>query len=121
MVPAPEQAIDLRGLQIHLERNIIEPPAKPKRVVVLKELPVTAVGKIFKPALRDLAIKEKVTLEIERLFGQGVSAEINVDQEEKLNTRVQIIVHTNDNARLRELAENLAFLPQTYLVEGRST
>ena len=121
VVPAPEQAIDLRGLQIHLERNIIEPPAKPKRVVVLKELPVTAVGKIFKPALRDLAIKEKVTLEIERLFGQGVSAEINVDQEEKLNTRVRIIVHTNDNARLRELAENLAFLPQTYLVEGRST
>ena len=121
VVPAPEQAIDLRGLQIHLERNIIEPPAKPKRVVVLKELPVTAVGKIFKPALRDLAIKEKVTLEIERLFGEGVSAEINVDQEEKLNTRVRIIVHTNDNARLRELAENLAFLPQTYLVEGRST
>ena len=121
VVPAPEQAIDLRGLQIHLERNIIEPPAKPKRVVVLKELPVTAVGKIFKPALRDLAIKEKVTLEIERLFGEGVSAEINVDQEEKLNTRVRIIVHTNDNARLRELAESLAFLPQTYLVEGRST
>ena len=121
VVPAPEQAIDLPGLQIHLERDIIEPPAKPKRVVVLKELPVTAVGKIFKPALRDLAIKEKVTLEIERLFGEGVSAEINVDQEEKLNTRVRIIVHTNDNARLRELAENLAFLPQTYLVEGRST
>ena len=121
VVPAPERTIDLNGLQIHLERNIIEPPAKPKRVVVLKELPVTAVGKIFKPALRDLAIKEKVTLEIERLFGQGVSAEINVDQEEKLNTRVRIIVHTNDNARLRELAENFAFLPQTYLVEGRST
>ena len=69
VVPAPGQDIDLRGLEIHLDRNIMEPPAKPKRVVVLEGLPVTAVGKIFKPALRDLAIKEKAELEIERIFG----------------------------------------------------
>jgi fatty-acyl-CoA synthase len=121
VVPAPGQTIDLHGLKIHLERNIMEPPAKPKRVVVLEGLPVTAVGKIFKPALRDLAIKEKITLEIERLFGEGVTSEINVDKDDKLNTLVRIIVHTNDNAHLRELAESLASLQQTYLVEGRST
>ena len=121
VAPAPGQAIDLSGLQIHLERNITEPPAKPKRVVVLEGLPVTAVGKIFKPALRDLAIKEKVTLEIERLFGEGVSAEINVDKDDKLNTRVRVIVHTNDSTRLRQLAESLSSLPQSYLVEDRPT
>jgi enoyl-CoA hydratase/carnithine racemase/acyl-CoA synthetase (AMP-forming)/AMP-acid ligase II len=121
VAPAPGQEIDLPGLRIHLERNITEPPATPKRVVVLEALPVTAVGKIFKPALRDLAIKEKVTLEIERLFGEGVSAEINIDKDEKLNTHVRIIVHTNDSGRLRELAENLAALPQSYRVEERST
>ena len=71
VVPAPGQEIDLRGLEIHLERNIMEPPAKPKRVVVLEALPVTAVGKIFKPTLRDLAIEEKAKLEIERVFGAG--------------------------------------------------
>ncbi len=119
VVPAPGQAVDVSALQAHLERNIIEPPAKPKRVVVLPALPVTAVGKIFKPALRDLAIQEKAKLEIERVFGAGVAAEIIVDQDEKLNTRVRIAVDSSDNARLRELAENLASLPQTYLVEGR--
>ena len=118
IVPAPGQEIDLRGLEIHLERNIMEPPAKPKRVVVLEALPVTAVGKIFKPTLRDLAIKEKAKLEIERVFGRGVSAEIVVDKDEKLNTRVRIVVDANDDVRLRELADNLAPLPQTYLVEG---
>ena len=118
VVPAPGQEIDLRGLEIHLERNIMEPPAKPKRVVVLEALPVTAVGKIFKPTLRDLAIKEKAKLEIERVFGPGASAEIIVDKDERLNTRVRIVVDTNDNMRLRELAESLASLPQTYLVEG---
>jgi fatty-acyl-CoA synthase len=120
VVPAPGQEIDLRGLEIHLERNIMEPPAKPKRVVVLEALPVTAVGKIFKPTLRDLAIKEKAKLEIERVFGWGVSAEIVVDKDEKLNTRVRIAVSTNDGARLRELGDSLAPLPQTYLVEGHA-
>jgi len=120
VVPAPGQTVDLRGLHIHLERNINEPPAKPKRVVVLDGLPVTAVGKIFKPALRDLAIKEKAKLEIERLFGEGTSADIVVDQDEKLNTRIRIIVDSNDRARLRALAESLASLPQTYVVEGRA-
>jgi fatty-acyl-CoA synthase len=118
VVPAPGREIDLRGLEVHLERNIMEPPAKPKRVVVLDVLPVTAVGKIFKPTLRDLAVKEKAKLEIERVFGPGASAEILIDKDEKLNTRVRIVVDTNDNVRLRELAENLASLPQTYLVEG---
>lgn len=118
VVPAPGHEIDVRGLEIHLERNIMEPPAKPRRVVVLEGLPVTAVGKIFKPALRDLAIKEKAKLEIERVFGQEASADILVDKDDKLNTRVRIVVGTRDEARLRELAESLAPLPQTYLVEG---
>jgi hypothetical protein len=68
--------------------------------------------------LRDLAIKEKAKLEIERVFGAGASAEIIVDKDERLNTRVRIVVDTNDNMRLRELTESLASLPQTYLVEG---
>jgi fatty-acyl-CoA synthase len=57
-------------------------------------------------------------LEIERVFGKEASADILVDKDEKLNTRVRIVVGTSDNARLRELAESLAPLPQTYLVEG---
>ena len=47
VVSSPEQTIDLAQLQEHIERNINEPPAKPKRVVLLDALPVTAVGKIF--------------------------------------------------------------------------
>ena len=69
--------------------------------------------------MRDLAVKEKAKLEIERVFGPGASAEILIDKDEKLNTRVRIVIDTNDNVRLRELAENLASLPQTYLVEGQ--
>ena len=118
VVPAPGQTIDVNALRDYLERNIMEPPAKPKRVVVLEGLPVTAVGKVFKPTLRDFAIKEKAKLEIERVFGEGAGAEIWVEKDEKLNTRVRIVVNSDNGARLQELAQNLLSLPQSYSVEG---
>jgi fatty-acyl-CoA synthase len=120
VVPAPGSAIDLDGLQAYLERNIMEPPAKPRRIVILEGLPVTAVGKIFKPALRDLAIKEKAKLEVERVFGKAADAEITVDRDDKLNTSVRIVINTSDNDRIRDVAESLLPLPQKYLVEGSS-
>lgn len=119
VVPAPGQTINLSAIEQHLERHIMEPPAKPRRVVVLDRLPVTAVGKIFKPALRDLAIKEKVRLEIERVFGKDAAAEIEVGQDDKLNTLVKITVYGGDVSRLRELADALSPLPQSYLVESQ--
>jgi fatty-acyl-CoA synthase len=118
VVAAPGHTIDLSALEQHLERNVIEPPAKPKRVVVLDRLPVTAVGKIFKPDLRDLAIKEKARLEIERLFGKDATADIDVGRDESLNTCVKIVVHGGDALRLRQLADALSALPQSYRVEG---
>jgi len=118
VVPAPGQTIDVNALRDYLERNIMEPPAKPRRVVVLEGLPVTAVGKVFKPTLRDFAIKEKAKLEIERVFGEGAGAEIWVEKDEKLNTRVGIVVNSDNRARLQELAQNLLSLPQSYSIEG---
>jgi fatty-acyl-CoA synthase len=121
VVSSPEHAIDLQQLQEHIERNISEPPAKPKRVVMLEFLPVTAVGKIFKPALRDLAVKEKVRSEIDRIFGAANRAEIHVDKDDKLNTVVRISVDTDDAGRIRALADSLSSLPQTYLIEKSSS
>ena len=117
VVPSPDHTVDLRLLQEHIERNVNEPPAKPKRVVVLDSLPVTAVGKIFKPALRDLAVSEKVRSEIDRIFGAASKADIRVEKDDKLNTVVRIFLDSDDAGRIRELAESLSSLPQTYLIE----
>ena len=118
VVASPDQTIDLAELQDHLERKVNEPPARPRRVVLLDSLPVTAVGKIFKPALRDLAVKEKVRSEIDRIFGPATRAEIGVEKDDKLNTRVRIAVASDEAARLRDLADALSALPQTYVIEG---
>ena len=118
VVPSPNQTIDLGKLREHLDRNVNEPAARPKRVVLLDALPVTAVGKIFKPTLRDLAVQEKARSEIDRIFGADTAADIAVDKDDKLNTRVRISLASEDQARLEALAESLSTLPQTYRIEN---
>src|SRR5262249_14636414 len=79
VVPSPNQTIDAEQLRQYLELNLHEPPARPKRIVLLDALPVTAVGKIFKPTLRELAIRKKVRSEIDRIFGTAITANIQVE------------------------------------------
>jgi len=57
----------------HARAHIHERAAVPKHVEILPELPKTAVGKIFKPDLRKLAIR-RVYDEI--LQGAGLAAEV---------------------------------------------
>ena len=117
VVPSPNQTIDAERLREFLENNVNEPPARPRRIVQLDALPVTAVGKIFKPALRDLAVQAKVRAEIERIFGAGTKADIEVDKDDKLNTLVLVSVTATDERLVAELAESLSTLPQTYRIE----
>lgn len=44
----------------HVARRVDEAPARPRRVRVLAQLPLTNVGKLYKPALRALATQEVV-------------------------------------------------------------
>ena len=45
---------------------VAEPAAHPKRIWILDELPLTPVGKIFKPALRNIAARDAIRIAIER-------------------------------------------------------
>lgn len=63
-VPRVGQTPDLAELQAWLQQRIHEPPAKPRHVFVLDALPTTEVGKVFKPALRERALLEKLRLEL---------------------------------------------------------
>jgi fatty-acyl-CoA synthase len=120
VVSAPNQTIDAERLREFLDINVNEPPARPRRIVQLDALPVTAVGKIFKPALRDLAVQEKARTEIERLFGAGTKADIEVDKDDQLNTLVRVSVVSGDEKLVAELAESLSMFPQIYRIQRRS-
>ena len=50
--------IDEAALADHVRAGVAEPPARPREIVVIEEMPTTLVGKIFKPRLREIAAEE---------------------------------------------------------------
>ena len=115
-VPAPGAKLDASLLQRYLDDHVAEPPARPKRVILIDALPTTAVGKIVKNDLRDRAIVEKVMIEAERIFGAAVTPVVAVAKDEKLNTVVRVDVPADDAAGIQKLKEALEPLPQRYTV-----
>lgn len=61
VVLRPGVALDAATLLAEVAPQVYERPACPKRVVLLPALPLTAIGKVFKPALRLQAIELRLT------------------------------------------------------------
>ncbi|MFN5669863.1 AMP-binding enzyme, partial [Bradyrhizobium sp.] len=72
----PGAQIDPQALAAFVQDNILEPPARPRVVSVIAEMPVTPVGKIFKPKLREIAAGEAAR---ELLAREGLSDEVSVE------------------------------------------
>lgn len=118
VVPAPGAEVDVEALRNHLVANVNEAPARPRSILVIDALPVTAVGKIFKPALRELAIKEKVRLETSRICGPAASAAVEVRLDSRKHTVVDVLVTGAAAGTVAELEAALRPLPQTYVIRA---
>lgn len=73
IVPAGGATPDPEALLAYCQEHIPERAACPKRIELLEAMPVTAVGKIFRPALRQKIIQ--MTLQ-EALEKKGITAEV---------------------------------------------
>jgi fatty-acyl-CoA synthase len=69
--PRPGMAIDVAELARFAAARIAERPAVPKRIDVVDAMPLTAIGKIYKPALRQLATVRALAAALEPLRGNG--------------------------------------------------
>ena len=116
VVPDDGARLDLDALRRHLEAQIHERPALPKSILTIDTLPVTAVGKVFKPALRERAIAEKVRLEARRLCGPLARIAVDFAQDDRKRMLVAVTVGGADAAARAALSEALAPLPQIYTV-----
>jgi fatty-acyl-CoA synthase len=75
----PGQACNAEELEAFAHLNISERAAVPKRIEILEVLPLTAVGKIFKPALQQREIAKVVQQEVERLGLSDIAVEVVQD------------------------------------------
>ena len=93
VVRAPGKDLDLEDLQKYLVEHITEPPAKPKKIIEIAELPATAVGKIFKPRLRELAVQEKIRQLFAKYISQGTIADITTDTLKSGTTNATVVIN----------------------------
>ena len=75
----PGHGCNAEELEAFAHLNISERAAVPKRIEILDALPLTAVGKIFKPALQQREIARVVEQEVQRMCLQGVEVEVVQD------------------------------------------
>ena len=96
-------SVSLAALAEHARAHIHERAAVPKHIEILPELPTTAVGKVFKPALRKLAIARVLSAALE---GTGVSvAEVAEDRRKGLTARVSRAPGTDEAEVAKRLGE----------------
>ncbi len=100
----PGHLADAAGLLAEVGPQVYERPAVPKRVTILEVLPMTAIGKIFKPALRLRAIETKLA---EVLDGVLPGRDVTVNAQERTHGAVAVIRVSGDaateaSARIRE-------------------
>jgi fatty-acyl-CoA synthase len=72
----PGASIDAQALAAFVQARILEPPARPRTVAIVPEMPVTPVGKIFKPKLREIAAREAAR---ELLAAEGLANHVEVE------------------------------------------
>lgn len=84
---------DTEALQEYADLHISERAAVPKRIEILEALPLTAVGKIFKPALQQREIARVVQREIEYLELTDIALDVVQDPRRGLVARIEAGAH----------------------------
>lgn len=119
VTPVAGMTVDEADLARHLKDKVDEPPARPRHIFVLESMPVTAVGKIFKPRLREQAIEAKLRMEVAALdcgatvhevrFGDAATGGVTLVLQPQPDTGGR--ERREVEARLAEALRDLTFQP----------
>jgi fatty-acyl-CoA synthase len=72
----PDHVCNVEELEQFAQHHISERAAIPKRIEILEALPLTAVGKIFKPALQQREVARVIRQEVERMCLKDIAVEV---------------------------------------------
>lgn len=100
VVKVKDSTLDEQALIDYAAERISERAAVPKRIDFIDEMPLTAVGKIFRPALRQ-RIGEEVVNGL--LAGANIAATVSSENEKKRGLVIKI--ESQDNAQIPEIKE----------------
>jgi fatty-acyl-CoA synthase len=105
VVRAPGKDLDVVEFQEYMAEHITEPPAKPKKIFEVTELPTTTVGKIYKPRLRELAVQEKTRQLLAKYIDMGIVAEITTKPLQSGRTDATVVINPGKEVKNRQETE----------------
>ena len=101
--------------------HIGERAAIPKEIIIVEKIPLTSVGKIFKPALRWDSIKRVYAEELAALGNMALSVEISVGEDKSHGTSASITIRPapsiSRETLIQRIQEILARYTVTYSVD----
>ena len=101
----------------YLEAEIGEKAAVPKEITIIDEIPLTPVGKIFKPALRWKAIQRVYQAELEVLGALVENVQISVGEDKVHGSLVEINVKAAPGVSTEEIKQKVADILSRYTVK----
>lgn len=102
----------------YLKGEIGERAAVPKEIHIVETIPLTPVGKIFKPALKWDAIGRVYSRELESISETAGSFSVKVG-EDKVHGSLAVISVENPKTSIEELEERIASLLSNYTIKYR--
>jgi fatty-acyl-CoA synthase len=107
VTPKPGVTLDPDEVLACCRENITERAALPKQVAIVDPMPVTAIGKIFKPALRYDAIKKVFDSELAQLSDIAESIDVRVKEHKTRGTIALITAKPAPNADADALRDRI--------------
>ncbi len=104
----PGEQADPEDLRAWAAEHVPERPAAPQEVFILDEMPVTAVGKIFKPSLRYDITRRVYTAALEAALGDSCGFEVSVGPHESHGTMARVTLRGGDGQQRRDLEAEVA-------------
>ena len=101
-------------LMTFMQESIPERAAWPKRIEIIDEIPLTAVGKVFKPALKHREIHRVMTKALKELGCSYENLSVREDKSQGVVLDVTLL-HAEDEAAVRSELEKFPFVVNTLL------
>jgi fatty-acyl-CoA synthase len=93
-------AVSEEALLEHARINIGERAAWPKAIRIIDQMPVTAVGKLFKPALKKVEIRDAL---LQALTDAGLAgSRLTVTDDPQYGLRVTVFVHSGPSKQIAD-------------------
>jgi fatty-acyl-CoA synthase len=104
----PGSFVEPNELMAFLTPRIAERPARPRSILVVPDIPITAVGKVFKPPLRIDAARRAVDTLIARIPSAPASWHTNIAEDSRRGLVAHVLCEGMTNERLTAFRQALS-------------